>query len=503
MADRETARGRGFRRSRVVIGIVVLVLLGGGVAAWAATRTTDPTYRTAVAGPATVTSVLNGIGTIQPVSEATVTFPVSGQVATVNVKQGDQVTAGEVLAQLNTTTLSGQVSSAQSTLATAQAKLASDQSSQTSGASSQGGSRLSAQLTQLLKSIAAGQNSVRGAQQKVDSDLTLAGAALKQAQTTCSDVIKTLGAGTPPPVDVNACTKLLQQVQDAQGKTSDDEHALSTAEGQLSTALGQAASLVRSSSSAPATTRKSTASTPPSADQIAADQASVDAANAQLAANQQNLAAANLVSPIDGTVAQVDVSTGQNASVNSSSSRIVIIGPGADQVTTAASDQQVGQVKPGEVATITPDGATKPLTGKVTAIGALATTTSNGTASFPVTISLDSSSSTLFAGSTASVSITLGSAKAAVTVPTSAVHTVGSASFVTTLSGDTTATKRVTLGVVGSAVTQITQGINAGDQVVLADLGQALPSANTTTRGLTGGGGAAGGARGGGGRAGG
>ncbi|MBB5893112.1 efflux RND transporter periplasmic adaptor subunit [Kutzneria kofuensis] len=511
----------------MVIGIVVLVLLGGGAAAFAATRSDDPSYRTTTAGPARVTSVLNGMGTVQPVSQATVSFPVSGQVASVSVKQGDQVTSGQALAQLNTTTLQGQVSSAQSTLANAQAKLASDQNSQTTAAqsstpSSSSGGGSSSKLTQLLKSISAGQNAVRGAQQKVDADLQLAGAALKQAQATCPDVIKQLGTGNPPtitgtpptstdptptttsappapPVDVTTCTDLLQQVQDAQAKTAADEKALSTAEASLSTALGQAATAVQQSGSSAAKTPSGStggnqggsrggSSTPPSADQIAADQASVDAANAQLAANQQNLAAASLVSPIDGTVAQVDLAAGQNASANSATAKIVIVGPGGNQVTTAVNDNQVGQVKPGQPATITPDGSGKPLTGKVVAVGALASTTSGGSASFPVTISLDNGGPGLFAGSTAAVAITLGTAQAAVTVPTSAVHTLGATSFVTALVDGKPASKRVTLGVVGATVTQVTGGLDAGDEVVLADLSQPLPSSTTGARGLTGGG---------------
>jgi multidrug efflux pump subunit AcrA (membrane-fusion protein) len=536
MATAERKR-RGFRRSRVVIGIVVLVLLGGGVAAYAATRSADPSYRTTTAGPAKVTSVLTGTGTVQPVSQATVSFPVSGQVAAVSVKQGDTVTSGQVLAQLNTTTLAGQVSSAQSTLATAQAKLAADQNSQTtsvqtpstpSGGSSSGGA--SAKVTQLLKSISTGQNAVRGAQQKVDADLQLAGAALKHAQSTCPDIIKQLGTtGAPttgtssdptppatttttpppatPPVSVTDCTDLLQQVQDAQAKTAADETALSQAEATLSTTLGQAAAAVQQSASSTSSSSatktpsggaggsqsgsRGGSSTPPSADQIAADQATVDAATAQLAANQQNLAAADMVSPIDGTVAQVDVVSGQNAAANASTAKIVIIGAGGNQVTTAVNDNQVGQVKPGQAAAITPDGAGKPLTGKVVAIGALSSTTSGGSASFPVTISVDGGGPALFAGSTAGVAITLGTAQAAVTVPTSAVHTVGSTSFVTALVDGKPASKRVTVGVIGATVTQITEGLNAGDEVVLADLSQPLPSATTGAgaRGLTGGGG--------------
>jgi hypothetical protein len=55
----------------------------------------------------------------------------------------------------------------------------------------------------------------------------------------------------------------------------------------------------------------------------------------------------------------------------------------------------------------------------------------------------------------------------------------------------------VTLGVSGSTVTQVTSGLADGDQVLLADLSQPLPTAGTTNgrgglggAGLTGSGGA-------------
>ena len=116
----------------------------------------------------------------------------------------------------------------------------------------------------------------------------------------------------------------------------------------------------------------STSSGPASADQIAADQAATDSANAQLAEAQQNMAAATLLSPISGTVAEVDLTAGENTSANSTTAHIVVVGPGEDEVTTAVSDSQVGQVKPGQPVRVSPDGSTSPIAGQVSAIGALA-----------------------------------------------------------------------------------------------------------------------------------
>ncbi|HKN99566.1 MAG TPA: HlyD family efflux transporter periplasmic adaptor subunit, partial [Pseudonocardiaceae bacterium] len=232
---------------------------------------------------------------------------------------------------------------------------------------------------------------------------------------------------------------------------------------------------------------------PASADQIAADQAAVDSANAELAAAQQAVAAATMVSPITGTVANVTATAGQSAAAGSADAAVVVIGSGQDEVTTAVTDSQVGQVKPGDKATVTPDGSTTPIAGTVTAVGALGTTTSSGSASYPVTISLGDTSQRLFDGATASVSITLGTTQAAITVPTSAITTLGGFSVVKKVVDGKASVTRVTLGVRGPAVTQVTGGLRAGDQVVLANMNAPVPTANLPQVRLGGGGLGAGG----------
>lgn len=118
------------RKRRILVIGGLVVLLGGAAGTWAATRPSPPAYRVASAGPADVTSNLVTTGTIEAISQATVGFPVSGQVASVSVHIGQSVRSGDTLAQLNTTALDSQLSSAQSKLATTQAKLAADQAGQ-------------------------------------------------------------------------------------------------------------------------------------------------------------------------------------------------------------------------------------------------------------------------------------------------------------------------------------------------------------------------------------
>jgi multidrug efflux pump subunit AcrA (membrane-fusion protein) len=508
--------GKRFRRIAVIVG--ALVLAGGGAAVWASSGSAVAGYRTAIAGPAVVSATLDGTGTIQPVSRATVSFPVSGQVSAVPARVGQQVAAGQTLAQLDTTALEGQLASAQSALATAQARLAADQSGQSSTAAGGGGRvtpALYATAGTASPALKAQQDAVISAQHQVDLDLTAASAAISAQQKACRPIVDpatdTTTAKIPTQDQVDSCTAAIQQAQEGQRTTAVDEQKLADAEKALSQTLAKLSAQQPEGGSAPKTVQPpgsspksapggngqkssgGSASTPPSgnsspakavsAEQLAADQAAIDAADAQVAVARQNLAASTLVSPINGTVAQIGFTVGQNAGQQ----RIVVIGPGANQVTTAVSDTAAGQVKPGQQATVTPDGSATPITGQVTSIGLLSTTTSSGSPSYPVTISLPDSAPAFFPGATASVSIIIGTGNAAVTVPTSALHLAGPAMTVTVLSGDKTEVRRITAGVIGAAVAEVRSGLANGEQVVLADLSQPLPTSTTNARGLVGG----------------
>jgi HlyD family secretion protein len=247
------------------------------------------------------------------------------------------------------------------------------------------------------------------------------------------------------------------------------------------------------------------AGAPATAAQLAADQASLDAANAQLSVAHQDLAAATLVAPITGTVAQVNITPGQQVTGSQgsgsqgsgSTANLIIEGAGGQEATTTVTSTDVGKVRVGQPATITMDGSATSISGEVVAIGMLSATSSTGDVTYPVTIGLAAGAPTLFAGSDAQVAITLAEVDNAVTVPTSAIEGIGAATFVTVLRAGKPVTVRVVVGATGPALTQISSGLTVGQQVVLADMSTPLPT-NTNpfaARGLTTGGGGFGGVR--------
>ena len=117
------------RRLTVIVVVAVLILASAG-GIWAATGSSAASYRWSTAKKADVDQTLDSYGTVKPINQAAVAFPVSGTIATVPVTVGEHVTTGQTLATIEVSSLQAQLDSARSALATAQAKLVTDTQAQ-------------------------------------------------------------------------------------------------------------------------------------------------------------------------------------------------------------------------------------------------------------------------------------------------------------------------------------------------------------------------------------
>jgi multidrug efflux pump subunit AcrA (membrane-fusion protein) len=213
-----------------------------------------------------------------------------------------------------------------------------------------------------------------------------------------------------------------------------------------------------------------------SAAQLAADQASADAASAQVTVAEANLADAKVVSPIAGTVLSVSASAGEMETGSGTS--FVVAGLHSYEVTADVPVTDMPSLKVGDAASATADGSSTPLTGSVVSIGLIP----DSTGDYPVTIGLTGQTAGLHPDGLATVTITT-ARSSGVSVPTSAVHGSGKKATVTVFTGGKARSVKVRIGTMGPVMTRITSGLTAGEQVVLANLNQPLPSTNPSNQG--------------------
>jgi multidrug efflux pump subunit AcrA (membrane-fusion protein) len=125
--------GRRHKRRVLVIGAAIILLAGLATGLTLAFTGGSPatglviSSETVKVTTGTIKQTVATSGTIEPASEASLDFAVSGTVTGVDVHAGEAVTAGQVLATVGTTALSADVDAAQANLASAQARLSADE----------------------------------------------------------------------------------------------------------------------------------------------------------------------------------------------------------------------------------------------------------------------------------------------------------------------------------------------------------------------------------------
>jgi multidrug efflux pump subunit AcrA (membrane-fusion protein) len=515
----------------VLVLCVVLVLLAATAwTAWASAGSGTSGYRTAVATRADVRQLLRGTGTVARTGQRSLQFGESGTVGSVPVSVGDHVRAGQVVATLSRAALQAAVTQAVAQQARAKATLAADLAAQSASSSASAGSAASAATPapaatptpSASPAPSRGQGSgndgaVAAAQLAVVRDQRAADAAL-QVATAALDAQH--GACTVPDASdaaaVAACRSALDTVTAAQQKVAAAQHQaqdsidalarlLSTGTLPSSAPSTSAPSKTSPSTTAPTSTRSSVTAAASShgtgdpsgsgtvtAATLARDQSAIDTARAALIRARHSLASARLTSPVAGIVAAVGIAVGDQTAASDTMQVVVLSDDGQAEVTMDVAEDDVRSVAVGQAAEVLADGSPTDLPGRVTSIGLLSSSTS-GTAAYPVTVSVGGAPPSMADGSQAAVSLVTKTVHDAVTVPTSAVLGSAASATVRVLSGGTVTTARVVVGAVGAERVQIVSGVKPGQRVVLADLSEPLPTGDTGTGRFGGGGGFGGG----------
>jgi multidrug efflux pump subunit AcrA (membrane-fusion protein) len=334
---------------------------------------------------------------------------------------------------------------------------------------------------------------------------------------TQQEQLNFLASGQVTAVDVTTG----QQVKKGQALATIDSATLAANKAQAAASVASEQAKVDNDNSTGATTT-----------QLAADQAALTAAQNQLSSAKSQLAEATLTSPIKGVVASVNLTVGQSvsgsgasssgsssgsssssgatggsggtggsgsalggagtagsassSSSSTSSPQILVISTDSWIVNATVDASSVGQIKVNNEAQLTVTGASSAVYGTVASIGLVSSSTT-GTASYPVVIDVTGTPSGLHDGANVTASITYKQVSGIV-VPTLALHRNSSGGqYVEQVKNGKTTQTTVQVGVSAGGQTQITSGLTAGAQI-LVPVPQVTGGNGSTSGGTTGGG---------------
>jgi HlyD family secretion protein len=464
---------------------VVVVLIGWG--GWAiyntsqaqATTAQQPALQTAVARTGNLTLTASGTGTLIAASQVNLSFNTSGNVTAINVKVGDQVKAGDVLAQLDDTNQQIALAQAKQALleltspaaiATAQQNVATDQ---------QNVYNAQASLNNLLYA-SQNQASIQNAQ----ASLTLAQDQLSRAQAAYNKV-----SGNPN-TDARKATAY-QQLYGAQlsynsaaatfnlltGKANQAQVDLKTA----ALALAKA-QLVEDQTLLAALTGGEVPANATGSGYVQLQQAKLNVETAQ-----KNLDDTKLVSPISGTVIALTGAVGQPAG-SGTFATVADLSQGVLQIYMDPNDWS--NIKIGYEAQVTFDALpNQTFTGKVTQITPqLITIQGNSVVQGQVQLTPPQSAPAdpvaLPLGVSASVDVISAQARNVVLVPVQALHQLSPGNYAVFVMVAGKPTLRVvTVGLQDPTFAEIKTGLKAGDVVTT---GIQATSGNTAATGAGG-----------------
>jgi RND family efflux transporter MFP subunit len=344
------------RTVAIVAAAALIVVVAGGLFVWRLTRpaaasSAGTTTTTVKATKTTQRTTVSATGTLAPQNQAYLNFPAAGTVSAVNVALGQSVTAGQVLATEDTTTLSSAVTTAQAGVDSAQSSL----------------------------------------------------------------------------------------------------------------------NTLNSSSSATSA-------------QIEAAKAQLASAQAKLTSAQSDLAGATMTAPFTGVVAQVNLTAnskvngttstttgpGTTTTVSSNTSaaaQVVVVDTSTWLVNATVGMADLASLKQGLACTVTATGSTTSLAGTLTSVGIVGTT-SSGTTSYPIIVTLTGTPTGLYIGGSADVTVVV-SEVTVLTVPTAAVQQENGQTYVTVVANGVHTKTDVTVGRTFGARTEITAGLAENDEVLV------------------------------------
>ena len=201
---------------------------------------------------------------------------------------------------------------------------------------------------------------------------------------------------------------------------------------------------------------------------IAAQEAAVAVAAADIRSAQAKLAATRVVAPFSGTVTRMDAKVGKI--ISPTVSELSMQSNGIFQIETYIPEVIIARVAPGNPATTTLDayGSSVAFPAMVVAVDP-AETMKDGVPTYKTTLAFLKADPAIRSGMTANVMIVTGTLRDAIVIPAGAIGTKDGVSYVSVVNRDTVIPRTVVIGpspALGQA--EILSGLVAGDIILLA-----------------------------------
>jgi len=443
------------RRTITVIALVVIALVAFGLVRRVWMRNTQDTeeYETVAAYRDTIVATVNSSGTVLPRTQITLAFPLSGMVSDVLVEVGDEVEAGQALAQLDTGQLEQSVAQAEANLKSAQARL--DQTRAGPSAAELDASRAAVDSAQAQYDAAKNQLGLQDEQLSIaEADLKRAELAVRDAQAAYDLVAWRSDIGRLP------------QSGNLEKATLDYERALANYRLQVA-AIDDTAFKSAAAQLAQAKSQLEQLESMPTAEDTAVAEAQVEQSAASLQQAKLQLEDAQLVAPSAATVAAVEVQA--NEWVGATVPAIVLADLDQLYVETSVDETDIVSVQVGQDAEIALDAFPDvTLSGKVTGIDPLGSI-AQGVVSYGVDVEILPTDLSLRPSMTAIVDIVVGRDEGALVVPNRAIRRDNSGRLYVEVLANGQATRRfVTIGLSNDLVTEILQGLDDGEQIIVS-----------------------------------
>jgi HlyD family secretion protein len=488
----------------------------------------------------TVTSSVTGTGNLVPMAQANVNFKVNGTLTEIDVRVGDQVSAGQVLARVDPAAEQNALASAQANLATAQANLQTAETPLTqfqidqlhhnvqNAEQSYNDAVAQANLTNTQDSsqVAGDQSQLSADQQALNfnatyqvdkQNLATAKTALQAAIATFNTdgcQAQTYATYTPQCMtDFNAVSSAQTLVNTDQGKVTADSAQVTADQNKLSQdtakqssdqAAGQR-SVNQALASLTSAQDQLNTQTETKPNQIASAQAQLASAQAAVQTAQQNLNYTTLTAPMSGQVNSINGVVGETAATGSgttpeapgtqaplpsstASSAFMVIGNvSAMEVVIPFAESDASKLAFNQDTQVTFDAVPSlTISGHVVAVGSAATVQS-GVVNYYATVALNQTSPQLKQGMTSNATVIVSKATNALTVPNLAITRLAGQAYVNIYAGGQEVQTPIQTGIVGDQYTEVTGGLNEGAQVVIPTL-RVSSSGTGNGRGLGGGG---------------